>query len=242
MKVLVLSDIHANLAALEAVAAAESYDTVLCLGDIVGYGPEPGACVRWVRRNAGVVVQGNHDRALADGVAPGCAPHFRWLADATAPIGRQQLTLEEIAWLANRPRWASITLDGVRIMCVHATPTDPLYEYIGPDREAWPRTLASIDADLVVVGHTHLQFELVLGRTRVMNPGSVGQPKDGDPRPAYAVIQDGRVRFGRVRYAVARTVSALEASTASRSAVEQLSALLRTGRVPRRTPPAPNAD
>jgi predicted phosphodiesterase len=98
MRVLIVSDIHGNVAALEAVAAAaREWDALVCLGDLVGYGPAPGPVVRWVRGHATVVVQGNHDRALADDVPPGCRPRFEELARAVAPLGQRQLTAEELA-------------------------------------------------------------------------------------------------------------------------------------------------
>jgi putative phosphoesterase len=238
-RTLVISDIHGNFAALEAVAAIERCDRVVCLGDIVGYGPEPRSCVRWIAQHAEIAVQGNHDRALSDGSPPGCRPQFQWLADAMAPLGRKQLAQQEITWLGGLPRWAFLHLSGLKFMFVHATPLDPLYQYLGPDPEAWSRELATIDADIVVVGHTHLQFDLDLGDKRVVNPGSVGQPKDGDPRAAYAVIDEGEVRLGRTPYPVERTVSALAASGAPRAAVEDLTLLLQSGRVPppRESPP-----
>ena len=229
MKLLVFSDIHGNLAALEAVAA-EPHDLVLCLGDLVGYGPEPGACVRWVREHAAVVVQGNHDRALADGTPPGCRPEFQWLADALAPLGRAQLSRGERAYLARLPRSAMHECDGRSYLLVHATPGDPLYRYLGPDPEAWQREVSLLDVDAVLVGHTHLQFELALAGTRILNPGSVGQPKDGDPRAAYLVIEHGVARLARTPYDVERTVAGLEASGVDPEAVADLGALLRTRR------------
>jgi putative phosphoesterase len=241
MKVLVLSDIHGNYAALEAVAAAERFDNVVCLGDIVGYGPEPGRCARWVQDRASLVVQGNHDYALANHADPGCSPQYRWLADATARLGREQLTTGDVAWLGSLPHWAFVNIDGVKIMCVHATPVDPLYEYLGPDPEAWARAAASIDAGIILAGHTHLQFALEFPDKRIVNPGSVGQPKDGDPWAAYAIIEDGEVRLGRAPYPISRTVSALKASRVPRRAVEFLSALLRTGRTPACATPKPSA-
>ncbi len=231
MKVLVLSDIHGNLAALEAVAA-EPHDLLICLGDLVGYGPQPGPCVRWVRAHAALVVQGNHDRALGDGSPPGCRAEFQWLADALAPLGQAQLSPEERAYLAGLPRSALRQLDGTRYLFVHATPSDPLYRYLGPDPAAWEGEVHALDVDAVVVGHTHLQFDLPLARTHVVNPGSVGQPKDGDPRAAYAVIENGTFRLGRVRYDVERTVGELRASGVDPDAVADLSLLLRTGRTP----------
>jgi putative phosphoesterase len=231
MRVLVISDVHGNREALEAVAA-EPHDSVICLGDLVGYGPEPAACVQWARAHAQLVLQGNHDRALAEGVAPGCRAQFLWLAEALAPLGRAQLAEEDITYLRQLPRSAALEIDGGRFLFVHATPRDPLYRYVGPEPDAWSSELAGIDADVVAVGHTHLQFDLSVGAARVVNPGSVGQPKDGDPRAAYAVIEDRTITLKRTAYPVEQTVTALEHSGVDPAAVRALSALLRTGRVP----------
>jgi predicted phosphodiesterase len=241
MRVLVISDIHGNSAALEAVAA-EPHDALVCLGDLVGYGPEPGACVRWIRQHAALVVQGNHDRALGDGSPPRCRAQFQWLAEALAPLGRAQLSDEERGWLAALPRSAVREYDGVRYYFVHATPGDPLYRYLGPDPLAWEPEIRDLEADVIVVGHTHRQFELTAGTRRVVNPGSVGQPKDGDPRAAYAVLEHGAARLGRAAYDVERTVAGLERSPVDSRAAATLSALLRTGRVPpvmQASPPSP---
>jgi putative phosphoesterase len=229
MRTLVISDIHGNRAALEAVAR-EPHDSVVCLGDIVGYGPEPAVCLDWIRRHAGMVIQGNHDRAAGEDVPPRCSPAFTWLAEATTPIGARQLDRDARAYLAARPRAAALTIDGLRCVLVHAAPSDPLYRYLAPDPEAWEREVGTLDADLVLVGHTHLQFLLELGARRVLNPGSVGQPKDGNPRAAYAVIEDGRIELKRVAYPVERTVAALAASSIDPAAAQALGRLLRSGR------------
>jgi predicted phosphodiesterase len=230
MRFLIISDIHGNLAALEAVAG-EPHDAVICLGDIVGYGPDPAACLRWVREHGSLVLQGNHDRSLATGEPPRCRPSFEWLAGAMAPVGRAQLTEEERRYLAELSPGTSRSLDGVVCLLAHATPSDPLYRYLGPDREAWERELSEVEGELILVGHTHLQFELVVGSKRVVNPGSVGQPKDGDPRAAYAVLDHGVLTLKRVAYEVGRTVDALVRSGAPSEAVEVLAELLRQGRI-----------
>ena len=129
MTTLILSDIHGNLAALEAIASAERFDDVICLGDVVGYGPEPAACLRWLRSRDALIVQGNHDRALGENVPPRCTPQFQWLADATFPIGETQLTADEREYLATLPPWAALERDGVQCMLVHAAPRDRLYGY-----------------------------------------------------------------------------------------------------------------
>ncbi len=228
MRVLVVSDIHGNWPALEAVAAVP-HDAVVCLGDIVGYGPQPATCLRWLRASGAEIVQGNHDRALADDVPPRCRPDFEWLAEAAAGIARQQLDDGEKAFLRNLPRTRSLLIDGRRVLMVHATPADPLYRYVGPDFEKWRSCVVGVAADLVLVGHTHAPFRLRLDGVEIVNPGSAGQPKDGDPRAAFALIEDGVPRLARVTYSVERTVERLRAAGIGRAALDQLATLLRNG-------------
>ena len=230
MRILVVSDIHGNWPALEAVAAATPHDTVLCLGDIVGYGPQPAACLRWLRAQGAHVVQGNHDRALADGVPPRCRPDFEWLAAATAGIARGQLEEEELAFLRALPRTLELTLDGKRLLLLHASPADPLYSYLGPEPDAWRAATAGIEADMLLVGHTHLPFHYRFEGIEVLNPGSLGQPKDGDARAAFAVIEGGVPRLRRASYPIHRTVAGLRATGVDGAALDALSDLLRTGR------------
>jgi putative phosphoesterase len=237
VRTLVVSDIHGNWPALEAVAAVP-YDAVVCLGDIVGYGPQPGECLRWLRASHACIVQGNHDCSVADGVPPRCRLDFEWLAAATHHIARRQLTDEETAFLRALPHTRDIVLDAKRVLLLHATPGDPLYSYLGPDRDKWRSALAGIEADLVLVGHTHLPFHFQFGDMHVLNPGSLGQPRDGDPRAAYAVIEDGVPRLERTTYPVERTVDALGAAGLDPAVLGALAALLRTGR----SPGVPSAD
>ena len=236
MRILVVSDIHGNWPALEAVAAVP-HDAVVCLGDIVGYGPQPAACLRWLRDNGAHIVQGNHDRALADDVAPRCRPDFEWLAAATAGIARSQLGEEELAFLRALPQKRDLVLVKQRILMLHATPADPLYSYLGPDPYRWRSAVAAVDADLLLVGHTHLPFHFRYDGLQVANPGSLGQPKDGDPRAAFALIEDGVLRLERATYPIEDTVRALQGSGLSTPAFEALASLLRTG-APQRPPAA----
>jgi predicted phosphodiesterase len=230
VRVLVVSDVHGNWPALEAVAAVP-HDAVVCLGDVVGYGPQPGECLRWLRASGAVMVQGNHDRSLAEGVPPRCRPDFEWLAAATRHIARDQLSDEETAFLRALPPRREVALDGRGLVLLHAAPPDSLYRYLGPDADAWREAVSGLQADLVLVGHTHIPFLFRFGSLAVVNPGSVGQPKDGDPRAACAIVEDGAPRLERVSYPVERTVEFLEAAGVDPAARDALVALLRTGRV-----------
>lgn len=234
MRSLVISDVHGNRAALEAVLHSEPFDEILCLGDLVTYGPEPGACVRRLREAGAILVQGNHDRALAENVAPRCRARFVRLADATLPLARRQVAGEDLRWLRDAPHWLFLERASRRLMLVHATPSDPLYGYLGPDPEAWSEQIRATEADVLLVGHTHLQFDLEIDGRRVVNPGSVGQPKDGLPSAAYAVIDAGEISLSRVEYPVEETVTALRESHLAPEDLADLAELLRRGVVPER--------
>jgi putative phosphoesterase len=229
MRTLILSDIHGNLPALLAVLA-EPHDAVICLGDVVGYGPEPAACVqRLLDEPRLLAVRGNHDRAFLDGSDPGCRPGFRWLAQATAAIATAQLTARERDFLETWPEWLFPSPDGIPAIAVHATPSDTLYRYLDDDAAEWREELASLPVALALVGHTHRQFDLDLGTARVVNPGSVGQPKDGDPRAAYAVLENGTLELRRAEYPVERTLEAYRRTPVPPQAIATLTALLRNG-------------
>jgi predicted phosphodiesterase len=228
VKVLIIADVHGNLEALKAVLA-DPHDALICLGDMVGYGPEPGACVRRILDEDALVLRGNHDHALATGASPGCPPSFQWLAEATAQLGEAQLSTTERGALAELPLRASHLIDGIPYHLVHATPTDPMYSYLEPTSEGWAREVREIGPETLLVGHTHIQFRHhVAGRT-IISPGSVGQPRHGDARAAYMVIEDGTFSFCRVAYRIERTVAALERSGIEPAAAAVLTQLLRTG-------------
>lgn len=238
MRTLILADVHGNLAALDAVLA-EPHEALICLGDLVGSGPEPGACVNRIRSAGAMVVQGNHDRAIAQHEPPGAPEPFRSLAEATTPIAYAQLEGEALGYLRALPLSLSLDLDGRPHLLVHATPHDPLYRAVGPDATAWAAELDDVEPGTVLVGHTHVQFDLAVGRHRVINPGSVGLPLDGDPRAAYAVLEDGLITLRRVAYPTERTIQALRRSGLAPMVVDELAHWLRTGGAPRRSSPLP---
>jgi predicted phosphodiesterase len=122
-----------------------------------------------------------------------------------------------------------LTLDNSRFLMVHATPRDPLDEYAPADAEFWRRRLQNVDADVVCVGHTHQPYVLEVGDKLVLNPGSIGQPRDGDPRASYAVIEDYKVELKRIEYPVEDAVRPILESTLPDQAKEMLAEVLRTG-------------
>lgn len=206
----VISDIHGNLPAFEAVCEAmPPVDRYLCAGDVVGYNPWPVACVDRVRELGAVTVRGNHDRAVAFDGGQG----FNAMAKAGVRYGREQLGEADMEWLRSLPT-EQFVADG-RIHIVHGHPEDP-------DRYTYPRefsaSMLADGVDLVVLGHTHVQGSRQFDNGIVLNPGSVGQPRDSDPRAAFAVVEldadEGggtpTVETHRVAYDVDRVIEAVE--------------------------------
>lgn len=240
MRVLVISDVHANLAALEAVLA-EPHDALFCLGDLVGSGPEPGPCVDRIRSAGATVVQGNHDHAIAEHLGPGGPEPFRSLAEATLPVAYAQLTGDALEYLRGLPLSVSLEVGGRRYLLVHATPEEPLYRPVGPDTAAWASELKGVSEETVLVGHTHVPFDLTIGQHRVVNPGSVGLPMNGDARATYAVLEDGAITLHHIEYSIERSVAALQRSGLNPTVINELTLWLRTGRAPSRRSPLPGA-
>ena len=222
MRVAVVSDIHSNLQALEAVLAAieaEAPDELWCLGDLVGYGPRPNECCALIADRADVCLAGNHDLGVLGtidlvefGGEAGIAA--RWTRDVLDPEARALL----------EPLEPEGTANGVALY--HGSARDPVWEYVLSD-EAALATLEIAASPLVLVGHSHVALRVVqsshgdldgglttagtdleLADVRaLLNPGSVGQPRDGDPRAAYLVLDldARRASFRRVEYDIEQT-------------------------------------
>ncbi len=231
MKILVISDLHANLVALEAVTQ-ERFDRLICLGDLVGYGPAPNEVINFVREHAFVAIRGDHDNALALNVDCHCSPANKALAEATLAYHRTVLESENLDWLRTLPTSAQFKLDGYRFAAVHATPRDQLYGYeITPDLpdDQLRGEIEGVKADFILLGHTHFPMVRGIGSRVVVNPGSVGQPRDGSPEASYAIIEDGIVELKRCAYDLRRTVAALRNLPLSPESIDQLVAILEQG-------------
>ena len=230
LRILVVSDIHANWPALAAID--EPHDVCLCLGDLVDYGPDARACVRWAIDHATHCIRGNHDHGVAQGVPVQGDNGYRYLTRASRPLQWAGLDADERTYLLRLPLTKRFTLDGKRFLLVHGTPRDPLDEYLMKDPATWAKRVEGCEADIVCVGHSHMQFSLVAGSTIILNPGSVGQPRDGDPRAAYAVIDDGKIELKRVSYPIDEAALRIRRSEMPDRAKAMLVESLRLGRLP----------
>jgi predicted phosphodiesterase len=221
MRVGVISDIHGNAAALEAVLDAledEQPDEVWCLGDLVGYGPEPNRCCELVAHRSDLSLVGNHDLGVIgaiplDEFSPDAAAAARWTETVLTDYSRAYLE-------SLRPQ---AEVNGAELY--HASPRDPIWDYVLSEPVA-RESLEMTHAPVVMVGHSHVPLAMILengrangglapggheadlGRGRwLLNPGSVGQPRDNDPRAAYVILDHDQRRayFRRIEYDVERT-------------------------------------
>ncbi len=225
-----ISDIHGNLEALEAVLREirhQGVDDIWCLGDIVGYGPDPVACTDLVRRNCSLTLMGNHDWALLNSPVG-----FNSLATAMVYKTKEWMRITDESTNQDQERWSFLSqlplsseTDGV--MLVHASPRAELSEYILPsdvtyDPDKFEEIFGMIDR-ACIVGHTHLpcviteELDLISVRGEnatveirekkmIVNIGSVGQPRDGDNRACFVTLADDCVRYKRVPYNFRRTM------------------------------------
>jgi diadenosine tetraphosphatase ApaH/serine/threonine PP2A family protein phosphatase len=227
MRAAVISDIHANLHALEAVLAdidAGTPDNIWFLGDLVGYGPRPNECCELLRGRADVSLVGNHDLVALGSLG---LEDFNAEAAAAAQWTREQLSAETREFLESLAPSAGVE----QAQLFHASARDPVWEYVLSE-EAARATLHLTTAPIVLVGHSHVALALSLdgdelqggvaaagtelqleGARRLLNPGSVGQPRDNDPRAAWLLLDfDARfATFRRVAYPIERTQTEMRA-------------------------------
>ncbi|MGA2067868.1 MAG: metallophosphoesterase family protein [Thermoguttaceae bacterium] len=225
MKLLILSDIHGNWPALEAVLAAEpERDAVVFCGDVVDYGPQPVECLRWLTGHAAHVVRGNHDNALAFDVDCRCMGSFRGYSLATRDWHRTLLGDAEREFLRRMPTLEWFEREGRHFRMAHATPQGELFEYL--DMEQWGARVSGLESDFVLLGHTHVQGMRTFDKVTVVNPGSVGLARDHRGQACYAVYEDGTMQLRRCPYNVRRTVAAIRAAPLPRPVKDGLAHVL----------------
>jgi len=229
MKVLLISDAHANVEALEAILNRTNADDVLFMGDAVDYGPNPTEVFDLLNSVNAKRVLGNHDAAAAFGIdcRSGPATH------EAAVVTRQMITLKAMSemslnLLGKAQSKIEIQYGDLRVRAMHAGPKDELYEDVTREQA---EKLHMDGAELLLLGHTHVAYEVKGSGVWVVNPGSVGLPSDGDPRASYAVLDTGtkQVTFGRARYDIEGVVSKLRNALGHRTGTfEKLATWLRT--------------
>ncbi len=196
VRIAVISDIHSNLHALDAVLkdiAGKAIERIYCAGDFVGYGPHPNQVVELVKTNKIPAVMGNYDDAIGN-MRMICGCEYKdevsqRLGEISMAWTRGEITGENRLWLGRLPQRIRFSLSGLRVMMVHGSPW-ALNEYIFEDaaEDYLDSLLRENDADVLICGHTHLPFIRKTAAGYIVNAGSVGKPKHGNPNAAYVVL------------------------------------------------------
>jgi putative phosphoesterase len=206
LKLVIISDIHSNLDAFQAITSKlPRRDGLLCLGDIVGYGPQPNEVIQHLQGlNPDVVLIGNHDYAVVTGDVAGFTHHA---ADAVMWT-RSHINRGNLNYLKGLLPSAKLQIEGTQMACFHGSPMDPLSEYIFPgiSNLRARELIREGGASVVLLGHTHMPMVYSFEEQMLANPGSVGQPRDGDPRASFGILDTSDNHFSfdiiRIRYDV----------------------------------------
>lgn len=229
MRLLLISDIHANMEALRAVLENVKYDRIFCMGDLVDYGPNPLECIDWIRSNNVPTVRGNHDNAVALHVDCGCGYTYKHLSEATREYTWASIGENDEGFLRRLPLKLDLEVDGIKLMFTHGSPGS-FFEYINPDTpaEKLEEYTAGVNADYLIVGHTHKPAILKTSKTIILNPGSVGQPRDRDWRTSCMVFNtnDRTQEVIRLEYDIDTTCKKIRASMPH---ADELIAILKRG-------------
>jgi len=228
LRIVVLSDIHGNYDALSTVLdKVKDYDYLIVVGDLVDYGPEPEKVIDTLKSINAYIVRGNHDHAVAFNVDCGCGEKTHDISLYTREkISLQKLDENQVKYLRLLPLEETIKINEYVLKIVHGSPSNYLYGYVYPWdikkslcikslrlRETNEEKECELPWDILILGHTHYQFSLRIGKTLIVNPGSVGQPRDGDPRASFTVIElnndESRIIHHKVKYDVDNTLMKL---------------------------------
>lgn len=200
MKIALLADAHANYIALDAVlkdAASRNIDHIIFAGDAVGYYPYTNEVCNILREKADWCVKGNHDAFVTGGLPVSEDKKKAYALDYTL----SEISPENMNWLKNLPEFLEFELSGKMFKIFHGSPWNYLEEYIYPDYHFFDR-FDSIEADFIILGHTHYPMVKQIGSKIIVNPGSCGQPRDYNPMASYSTLDigSGEVLFRRVFY------------------------------------------
>jgi putative phosphoesterase len=196
MRLGILSDVHGNQAGFEAcLADMGPVDRLIFTGDLLGYYFDAAAIQRRLVELDAICLAGNHDlyflahlgRPIAHPIKVPSAEDYRARYGPSLALAADALDPAQIDWLAALPCERTLELDGRRVLLVHGSPWRPADEYVYPDHADFDR-FDSLGVDLVVMGHTHRPLLRTVGATTLLNSGSCGQPRDGDPRASYALV------------------------------------------------------
>lgn len=229
MKLLFISDLHANMEALNAILEKVKYDRVFCMGDLVDYGPSPSECIDWIRSNNVLTIRGNHDNAVAFHVDCGCGYAYKHLSIATREYTWTCISDNDVKFLRSLHLKYELEMNGFKFMFTHGSPASFFdYIYPGMSGEKLEEYTSGVNVDFLVVGHTHKHAILRSSNVTILNPGSTGQPRDRDWRASCMVFDtdSGTQEIIRLDYDIETTCRKIRSSMPH---ADELIAILKRG-------------
>ncbi len=230
MRILIISDIHSNMEAIQVIN--EQCDYIFCLGDIIDYGPDPKFAIDFIKQNSDYTIKGNHDNAISYDMNCRSSNKFRKISFETRQITKTMLEAEDIEFLRFLPITEHINIGHDDFFLVHATPSNPLYHYIDENNEQEIIEQASyINAKYILLGHTHRQWIRKIQGKTLISPGSVGMSKDNPGKACYAVWEDENITLKQIPYDVNKTCEKIRALNLSDDSKNKLINAFTKGRV-----------
>jgi len=220
MRLAIFSDVHANLQALEAIwddLQQQDPDEIYCLGDLVGYGANPNEVIEFIQDKNIPNIMGNYDNGVGHDLDDcGCDyknVRLENLGELSIWWSRGHTTEANKKYLRSLPKEIRLTAEGRNLLLVHGSPRS-LHEYLPEQRPTatFERIAKVAVCDIMLFGHTHIPYQKRVADTLFVNTGSVGRPKDGDPRAGYVILDSGEVEFRRVAYDMETAAQAIRSS------------------------------
>lgn len=235
MRILIISDVHGNWEALRSIINDEKFDLLISAGDLVDFGPQPLECVSFIRSNNTISVMGNHDWAVTNNGDPGSINEI-WasICRKSGIFTRESLGHDNLEYIRNFPEQRYETISGKRFYIVHGAPSNPLGIYLKPaiTDEQLEEEFKGVEASFIITGHTHFPMIRRLKNRVIINPGSVGQPKDGINYASYFILEDGCIIPKRKLYSIDMMLREYDKFDFTEPEVRQLTAILISARQP----------
>lgn len=223
MRIGIISDIHGNYLALEAILdafEAKNVDNIICLGDMIGYFHQSLEVLETLINLDIPVILGNHEAYLLGHID--CSSE-QWNT-CNLDYVKNSISTKELKWLSSLPKYLNLNIEGKKIACFHGSPYDPLNEYIYPDYNNFDKFI-NLKYDYIFLGHTHYQMRKMVGKKLVINPGSCGLPRDGDYRACAVVldiVHNPKQYFIRENYDISRFLESAQLNGVNSKILDRL--------------------
>ncbi|MCK8816428.1 metallophosphatase family protein [Natroniella sulfidigena] len=236
MRIAVISDIHSNIDALNQVLEdikRRDIEEVFCLGDLVGYNPFPNQVIERIKEEGIKTVQGNYDEAIANSrIFCGCDyknEKAKRIGTSSIQFTNQEISEQNREFLKELPQQLEVKIGGLKALLVHGSPRQ-LTEYLYADSQELEEVVEELEGDLLLCGHTHRPYHQLISKKHIINVGSVGKPKDGNPNAVYTIVEVAQGKVKRELIELSYPVEKVAAKIKETDLADESIELLELGR------------